>query len=278
MPIAHKSTTIDMSLAEVVEHLRLHQAVAGVLAVGSTGRGELNPSSDYDIVVILAEMPVPLHVGVTNIAGRFADIIFHTTAQVDTFLEANQPFGFWHWTGRLIGWLQESKILFDRNGRVHQAQEKAQTGEWLAPSGMERGVKAWNGVNYNLLVLRRYLASDDPLYLATADLRMMIYGPADLFFNYFEARCLRWNGEKQAIHYLQQHDPGYLSLFNQFLIEGDRNVRFRLYEALAERTLAPIGPLWRTTDTVMMVDAEEVTSAMEKAALDFWNDLVGGNE
>ncbi|MEZ4634608.1 MAG: hypothetical protein R2856_06470 [Caldilineaceae bacterium] len=32
---------------------------------------------------------------------------------------------------------------------------------------------------------RRLVAAEDPLYLQTLDLRMALYAPADLFFNYF---------------------------------------------------------------------------------------------
>ncbi|MEM7537065.1 MAG: nucleotidyltransferase domain-containing protein [Chloroflexota bacterium] len=278
MPKARKSPTIDTSLDEVVDRLRSHPAVDGVLIVGSASRGELNPASDYDLVIVLSEMPIPLHVGVTNIDGRFTDVVFHTTTQLDEFLHTDEPLHFWHWTGRLVGWLEEGQIVFDRRGCLQKAQKKAKEGDWLARTGTASGMKAWSGVNYNLLVLRRYLSSDDPLYLETADLRMMIYGPSDLFFNYFETRRLRWDGEKAAIKYLQKHDPDYLSMFKQFLTENERHAKFRLYEVLAERTIAPVGRLWQTTDTIMMLDGDESTSKMEQKALNFWEELIQERE
>ena len=276
MPKTHKSTTDDATLNEVTNRLSRHPAVDGLIVVGSASRGELNPASDYDLVVILSTMAVPLRVGVTSIDGRRADVVFCRTARVEEFLAAVEPLDFGSWTGRLVGWLREGNVVFDRDGRVKQAQEKASGGDWLLPTGTASGLSAWIGVNYNLQVARRYLTSDDPLYLATADVRIMLYGPSDLFFNYFEARRLRWSGEKAAIQYLQQHDPAYLSLFNQFLSEPDRQAKFKLYEELAALTVAPVGELWAEDDAIMMVDAEAVTPEMEEGALDFWESLLQG--
>lgn len=276
MPERRYSTTSGISLDEVIHRLSEHWAVDGIIVVGSASRDKLNPASDYDLVVVLSEMPVPLHVGVTNIDGRFADLVFYKTEQVNAFLATTEPLDFWSWTGRMVGWLQDGRIVLDRDGRLQQGQKKAKEGEWIRPSGTEHGFKAWNSVNYNLQVVGRYLSSDDPLYLATADIRMMIYGPSDLFFNYFEIRRLRWDGEKTAIQYLQKHDPEYLALFNQFLAENDRQAKFRFYKQLAEMTVAPVGRLWQENDTVMIIDADEVTPEMENRALDFWQELVQG--
>ena len=149
-----------------------------------------------------------------------------------------------------------------------------QDGDWLKPIGDSDLSGPWRVVNYNLQVVRRYLLSDDPLHLMTADIRMAIYGPGDLFWNYFTIRKVFWRGEKQAIRYLQEHDPAYLSLFNRFLGESDRTAKFALYVQLAADTVAPIGALWREGDTIMVVDDPEVTPAMERQALDFWEDLV----
>ncbi len=276
MPKSRKSTTDSATLNEVTDRLSRRPAVDGLVVIGSASRGELNPASDYDLVVILSVMTVPLHVGVTSIDSRRADVIFCKTAQVEEFLAASEPLDFASWTGRLVGWLREGTVVFDRNDHVRQAQQKARSGDWLLPVGTAHGFGPWSGVNYNLQVARRYLSSDDPLYLATSDVRMMLYGPSDLFFNYFEARRLRWSGEKAALQYLQHHDPEYLSLFTQFLTEPDRQVKFKLYEQLAALTIAPVGELWQENDTIMMVDADGVSPELEERALDFWETLVAG--
>ena len=276
MPVIRKSTTNLLSLDEVTERLIRNNVVDGLLLVGSASRGELTAASDYDLVIILSEMPEPLHVGTTYIDGRFSDLVFFTAAHVDQFLSATEPFGFWDWVGRFIGFCGAGTILFDRHGQLRRAQAKAQNGEWIKPDGEHEAHQAWSRVNYNLQVVRRYMTSDDPLYLQTADIKMMLYGPQDLFFSYFTIRQRRWDGEKAAVRYLQEHDPGYLELFNRFLSEHDRHQKYQLYEKLAELTIAPVGRLLREGESTMMVDANPVTPEREAKALAFWQDLASG--
>ena len=274
MPQKHPSSTHALTLAEVTGRLSQKEEVEGIILVGSAIKDVLTPASDYDLVIVLNESPVPLHVGVTAINGRFTDLVFHTTAQVEEFLAATKPFSFSDWTGRLVGWLEVGEILFDRDGLLQQAQAKAHSGVWIQDDPTGDAFHAWNGVNYNLAVARRLFAAEDPLYLQTLDLRMALYAPADLFFNYFRARSLRWDGDKWAIRYLNEHDPDYLILFRRFLSEQDRAQKFRLYEQLAVRALEPVSDLWAEGDTVIMPDTEVVTAEIEQQALDFWESLI----
>jgi hypothetical protein len=122
-------------------------------------------------------------------------------------------------------------------------------------------------------VARRLLAAEDPLYLQTLDLRMALYAPTDLFFNYFRARGLRWDGDKQAIRHLNEHDPAYLALFQQFLNGRERAQKFQLYEQLALHTLKPIGDLWAEGETIIIPDAKTLTPEVEQQVLDFWESL-----
>jgi predicted nucleotidyltransferase len=274
MPKKHPSSTHTLLLSEVTGRLSQKEEVEGIILVGSAVKDALTPVSDYDLVIVLRQMPVPLHVGVTSIDGRFADLVFHTTAQVEHFLAATEPLSFADWVGRLVGWLEAGEILFDRNGLLQQAQTKAYSGVWIQDDPAGDAFHAWNGVNYNFAVARRLIAAEDPLYLQTLDLRMALYAPADLFFNYFRARNLRWDGDKWAIRYLNEHDPDYLILFRRFLIEPDRTRKFTLYEQLAVRALEPVGDLWAEGDTIIMPGTEVVTAEIEQQTLDFWESLI----
>ncbi|MCE7989429.1 MAG: hypothetical protein DYG89_50400 [Caldilinea sp. CFX5] len=254
MPITRQSTTKTLALEEVIARLSQQAAVDGLVVVGSAAQEQLTPASDYDLVLILAAMPVPLHVGVTYIDGRFTDLLFHTVDQVEQILAATTPVDFWDWTGRLIDWLQTGNVVFDRHGKIGQAQAKVKSGVWLQTNNDQATYGAWQSINYNLQVVRRYLAADDPAYLAAADIRMMLFGPQDLFFTYFTVRGLPPDNEKKVIQYLQSHDPEYLWLFNRFLTEQDRHVKYQLYEELAALTLAPVGGLWPTGETILNLD------------------------
>ncbi|MEZ4860628.1 MAG: DUF294 nucleotidyltransferase-like domain-containing protein [Caldilineaceae bacterium] len=274
MPKISQSSTNQSTLDQVITTLAQQTIVDGLIVVGSAGRKEMTPASDYDLVLILGEMPVPLHTGVTYIDGRFTDLVFHTSEQIEQILAATTPFDFWDWTGRLVGWLLEGQVCFDRYSRVGAAQAKARNGTWLASADNQAAYGAWQRINYNLAVVRRYLSSTDPNYLVAADMRMAIYGPQDLFWNYFAVRGLPPASEKQQIHYLQQHDPAFLARFNRFLAEPNRSEKFRLYEELAAEVLAPVGRLWQDGETVLNLTAEVVTPAMEQQALSLWESLI----
>jgi len=278
MSIARQSTTNTLTFDEVITRLAQQGMIDGLIVVGSAAQEQLTAVSDYDLVIILSTMPVPLHVGMTYIDGRFADLIFHTTDQIEQILVATTPFAFWDWVGRLVGWLATGKVVFDRQGQLGQAQAKVQSGAWLQPISDRAAYNAWQSINYNLQVVRRYLASADPTYLLAADMRMLLFGPQDLFFNYFAVRGLPPDSEKNSIRYLQVHDPAYLTLFQRFLLETDRQAKFHYYEQVAMMTLAPVGGLWRTGETIMNIDAQVVTPAMETSALDFWEGLVSGSQ
>lgn len=278
MPILHRSTTNHATFEDVIKRIIQHDVVDGLLLVGSASKDELTPASDYDLIVVLSEMPEHLHVGTTYIDQRFTDLVFFTTAHVEQFLEAAEPFEFWDWVGRLVGFCESGTILFDRNDRLQDAQTKAQSGVWIKPDGAHEAYQAWSRVNYNLSVIHRYLRSDDPLYLQTADIRMMVYGPQDLFFSYFTIRQRRWDGDKAAIRYLQEHDPNYLDLFERFLVEGNRDRKFQLYEELAELTVAPVGSLMKNGESTMILNSASVTPEREEAALGFWEKLVSAQE
>lgn len=274
MPVTRRSTTNTLTFDEVIARLSQQEIVTGLIVVGSAAQEQMTPVSDYDLVIVLASLPVPLHVGVTYIDGRFTDLLFHTVDQIEQILAATTPFAFWDWTGRLVGWLETGKVIFDRHGKLGQAQTKVKDGDWLQTNKDQAAYSAWQSINYNLQVVRRYLTADDPAYLAAADIRMMLFGPQDLFFNYFAVRGLPPDNEKKAIQYLQSHDPAYLRLFNQFLAERDRHVKYQLYEQLAVLTLAPVGALWQTGETALNLDAQLVTPALEQEALGFWEALI----
>ena len=66
------SITHNLTLAEIIERLRQQPEVTGLVTMGTTGSDHLRPESDYDLVVVLAEMPVALHVALTTVDGRGA--------------------------------------------------------------------------------------------------------------------------------------------------------------------------------------------------------------
>jgi hypothetical protein len=266
-----------LTLDDVISRLARHLAVDGVLLVGSTGLPALTPASDYDMIVVLNEMPVPIHVALTHIDNRLTDVIFFSAAAIERILGQESLADLVDTLeGKLIRWLQAGQIAFDRAGRLGEARSKVQSGQWLRTAGDGEIYAAWFSVNYNVQQTRRMMTSPDPVYLWAVDFRLL-YQLADLWGSYFRIRGLPWDGEKGAIRYFQAHDPGYLDLFRTCLAEADRSRKVQLYEQLAALTLAPVGGLWPDGATAIQLTvsaAGDLPPDAVPAALAFWESLV----
>ena len=273
MPQTIVSLTNTMTLEEVIAKLAEREAVDGVIIIGSASENTLSSVSDYDLVVVLSDMPAPLHVGLTYIDQRLADIIFFTVAEVDRLLSLAEPVDAEEWVGRLLRWLRVGRIAFDRTGRLQRAQRKVLAGQWLSPASESRVYQTWFHINYNVKQNKRMLASDDPVYQQALDMRLL-YGIAEVFTGYFDLRRLPWEGEKAAIRYLAANDRGYLDLFQRCLAETDRAQRVQLYEQLAALTTAPVGGLGPDGATaIQFKEGTELKPGTIEAALGFWQSL-----
>jgi predicted nucleotidyltransferase len=265
-----------MTLDEVVSRLSMRARVEGVLLIGSAGADKLTPASDYDVVVVLTEMPEALDpCGVTTIDGRLTDLLFVSTGQLDEILGLDEPVDGEVWLGRIIRWFETGAILFDREEQLARVQRKVRAGRWVTlPNKDLRG--PWRGVNFNLAQSKRLLKSGDPVYLIAAELRCAIYGAADLLFNYFDIRRQVWEGEKAAVRYLMAEDPGYLDLLRRFAGEGELARKFELYEELAALTVAPVGELWAEGVTVLALSGPASSPEAEAEVLNLWEALLAG--
>jgi predicted nucleotidyltransferase len=200
--------TINCSLDEVIVRLRQHAAVDGILVMGSAADDRLTPHSDYDLLLVLDPMPVPLHLIFTQIGRRLTEIYVATPAAIERVTGGDAPRDG-SYEATLVGWLQIGTIRFDRHGRLGAAEARAQRESAIRPQG-ERGVYgAWFNVNYNLQQTRRILQAGDPASLISVDLRLLHTIHA-LWLDYFLIRRLAGRSEKDQIRYLQAHDPSTL--------------------------------------------------------------------
>lgn len=273
------SQSNTMALGAVIDRLGQNAIVDGLIMVGSTGKESLSPASDYDLIVVLSDMPVPLHVALTYIDRRLTDIIFFSVSAIDRILTgASEQDGADTMEGKLIRWLQAGTIAFDRSGRLQRAQRKVRTGQSLKSATDGEIYAAWFGINYNVKQTRRMLASADPVYQTAVDFRLL-YCLAELWTQYFRVRRLPWEGEKGAARYLAAQDPAYLDLFQRCLAETDRAHKVDLYEQLAALTIAPGGEIWQDDATAIQFElapGQELSSDTVETGLAFWDSLLGG--
>ncbi len=267
--------TNDLPLAGVIARLARHDAVDGVLLIGSTGRELLNPASDYDLILVLNRAPLPLRVALTYIDGRLADIIFVDAAELAAFTGGPPPASSVVWgEAALARWLRGGTIAYDNTSQMAAAQAAARARPPELPGEGEL-FSAWFSINYNLRQNLRMVASGDETYLTALDIRLL-YCLSDCWWHYFLLRGLSERGEKAQVRYLAAHDPTYLALFRQCLVEGDRDRRFALYRELAGLTVAPAGGLWADDATSVLPETGATWSPDAPAqALAFWEELLG---
>ena len=240
---AASSPASGAPLDDVVQRLAAHAAVHGAALLGSGQRLALNSVSDIDLLIVVDEDWAALRGAVTRIDGRMGDVLFATTREIAEISNAESTRDAGAWVGMIASHLESARVLLDRNGDLATAHIQARRS--CAASDAEPGAayRAWNKINYDRQHNRRMLESDDPVYATALDVRML-YGLDDAFTGYFATRGLRWNGEKAAVSYLREHDPAFLTLFQQALAEQDRRAKFALYEQLCQWATAPAGGLW----------------------------------
>jgi hypothetical protein len=103
---------------------------------------------------------------------------------------------------------------------------------------------------------------------------MMLSGLSEVCRAYYTVRHLPWQGEKEAIRYLQDHDPGYLALFRECIAAVDRARRLNLYEQLVVHTLAPVGKPWTPGITAVYLRDTDQHPTHVDTALAFWESLL----
>lgn len=262
-----------MSLEEVVSRLAAHTAVTGLMTIGSTRGDSFTAVSDYDLVVVLQDMPFPLHVGLTYIDERLTDLLFVRVESIDEICrDETQPVDPNQWQGRIIRWLQQGEIVFDRSGQLAATQERVRKSEVLLPISDGAKRSAWFASYYNLLQTQRLLASSDPLHEMTIDLRLL-FSLYQLWTNYFVVRDVLWEGDKAAIRFLEAHDPAFLRQFRGCLGESNRGEKVRQYGQLVDLAMAPTGVRWNAGETSVLLDATGEDGGTEEM-LAYWEQLL----
>ncbi len=241
------------SLDELTIQLNGHDSVVGVLQIGSLADSALTPASDYDLVIVVRELPQPWYVGVTQVDHRFTDLIFVAASEVARVAVLAEPIGPDDALAPIARWIEHGTIVFDRDGQLDRAQQHLRQADWVRTPDDQAPYGAWFAINYNLAQARRMFAAESSLYQTTLEIRMAVYGPADLWFGYFSLRGISFEGDKAAVKYLLEHDPEFLDGYRQFIAESDPERKLVLYKRVAAHTTAPLGGLWPPDVTVMNV-------------------------
>ncbi len=167
------------------------------MQIGSLTNDAFSPTSDYDLVIVLHDLPTPWYVGVTIIDGRFTDLLFVDAVALGRIAALATPIALQdplapHRPVASAGTHHPRSIrsVSDRTGSTSPPPPGSN------PPPRRTSTARGFAINYNLAQARRMLASDDPLYSATVDVRMAIFGHMDVWTGYFTIRRLPYAGER----------------------------------------------------------------------------------
>ncbi len=278
MNVTRPSTTSATTFDEVIRRLRVQEVVDGLMVVGSAARGELRPASDYDLVIVISDMPVQVDLGATVVDGRNTDLLMLSEEELDETIESSEPVNPYTFLGRVFLRMADGRIELDRSGRLEKAKQKLAGGVPLKLIDAETNYLRWWMMNGFLRLNKRLAGSDDPVYVQAAELGIM--GMLnDVMSDYFNFREILFKGEKDTIRHWAEKDPEMMSLFMECLKEPDTHRKIELFEKVAARTTAPIGDLWKDGTTSFIFKEGTLTndsdvSDLSGRALDFWEELV----
>lgn len=277
MEVTLNTLSNNLTLSEVLSRLAASESVDGVAMFGSQASSGKSPISDYDLLILVENPPVSIFQMLTHIDQRMADVVFVETEAAERVLTLTAPVPTTSFDGLLLLKMQTARILYDASGRLQRVQDmlihEKQVTELLQPSSYTAMYTAWFWHNHGLIHMKRMLLSDDPVYQTAVDM-MLLTGLSGLCRAYYCVRHLPWQGEKAAIRYLQDHDPGFLAGLRDCIAWTDRKQKLRTYEQLVEDALAPAGGLWAPTITAVYLRDAEQHAEDVGTALSFWESLL----
>lgn len=270
-----------MTLDEMLDRLRHHDAVDGIMLLGTTGTGAFTSTSDYDLLLVLRELTAPIRIVNTWLDGRLTEIACTTTFAIERIVAEEATWADGSEEATVLTWLREGRIAFDRIGALAAACADARSALPPTLADARQIHEAWRKIGYNVAQIKRYLAADDPISQTIVDMRLL-YSVAEVNLHYFTVRRIPWRGEKPAIRFWLEHDPEYLQRLRRLWASSIRVERVSLYEELAALALAPCGGLWQRGETAISLGAGYGTvedfrshSGTLGDAETLWNDLMG---
>jgi hypothetical protein len=275
MTLSTSSVTEQLSLDETLHYLTQSPLVDGIAEFGSRTSQDASTASDYDVLVLITQLPTPVFQLITSIQGRLADVVLVETDTADTLLATGE-----HPTvlfdALFARKMQTARIHYDRSGRLNAVQKLVTSVAWntttRAPSASSRWPHIWFWQSFGLLQLERMAQSHDLIHRLAVDM-LLTACLAGTWRSYFDVRGLPWDGEKAALRYWMEHDVPYFQTVQRCLGAANQQERLVAYRELVQHTIQPIGPILRLGETAVALARAENEWADVEAILRYWNSL-----
>ncbi|HKZ68970.1 MAG TPA: nucleotidyltransferase domain-containing protein, partial [Anaerolineales bacterium] len=157
--IIQTTITNILSFDEVVARLAVSEAVDGLALFGSRSTDDASPISDYDLLILVKDLPVRIFQMLTHIEQRMADIVFVETEIADRVLVSAARVSANSFEGMFLLKMRKAQIIHDASGRLGRVQQlikqEAQLLDRLLPSPEPALYAVWFWQNHGLYHMKR---------------------------------------------------------------------------------------------------------------------------
>ncbi len=272
---ATPSVSDQLTFERVIDQLAASPQVDGVAEFGSRTADHSVPTSDYDLLILVKQLPARVFQLVTTIDGRLADVVLADNGTIEGILAPGATYGTLPFFKRLfVQKLQVAWILVDKAGQLQAVKQRVTSSEWQATQVAPRPdvYGTWFWQSFTPLHIERMAHSDDPIHVTAVDMMLTSCLPGT-WRAYFDLRGLTWQGEKAALRHWAVHDPEYFVLVQKCLNTQDRLIKVAAYRALMERTIQPIGAPFNKGETALILEDPSKHVSHLCMTLDYWNAL-----
>ncbi len=252
--------SVRLTLDETVQRLQANDRVRAISFLGSTGTEEWTEASDFDLCILLRDYPAGLGVEATYVDGRIADVVIigvdravalggpaanasdealtgapadGTAPDPDAVTEKEWPF---------VRWLAQSRPVYDPDGLVGQARDRAvqlTKGEVSVDRAWQQATRSFvtHDIRVNASLVGRM---DDPVVRVALGMRQLHTFVAAVQA-WFTARGFHSEGWKKDIARLAEVDPAFFEVVERWLAASDVATRHEIFRDAVLRALGPIG-------------------------------------
>ena len=251
------------TISELISTLRANPYVLGLIEFGNDRHDDHYAVGDYDLFAVLSECfssVTSLHFYVGHIP---VDLNFITRAEFEE-LTARDHF---RWAA-----LRNGRVIYDPEGSIApvlvrlQANHAARSPDQLSENTVAR-TRQWH--RHILDKVRGRLETDPVVCRFILSTNM-----ARLIANYFRVRQHTFDGEIQAMAYLQLHEPELFAKITALYTTDDLNEQVELTREISSYVLAPIGGLWQ--DDEVLAFGTETSSDLQVRAYELFRSLFSG--
>lgn len=247
--------------------------ICGIAMYGTIPE-ESNRISDYDLVIIHDESNLNINKMITSVDARITDIMFIHVDDLKHALSAELPVPETSSAGSVLKKIETAHIIYDPDNLLQNLQTKLENASNWLHYDVEVLYRGWYWLNHNLYHIKRMSGSNDRAYLLSVQLKMC-KNIGSIYQGYFKVRHLPWRGEKFALAYWSENDPDFYDFLLNFLQESSIKSQVVLYEKLIAIALEPVGGLWSSKVTAIILDGSSQSLKDNQAAYEIWRSMCG---